>query len=776
MHHHPLVNRKVIAQMNRTALFRTPVLVVVLLLATAVSLTFIVAPTQVARGKSAARPLTQTATPQQQIAQDTALTDSRVIAFTSGQRTEVFGVRELLGQITPQSQACATAVCFQVEIYNFDDNATVLAIVNTDTKEVLDVLHQPGVQPGINKRLADRAIEIARNDPQVITALGYRPQRVEVAPVPAGMPGTVCDGGHLCAAPTFSLGDRLLWAVVDLTTEQLVDIAWTEISPDNQNNSTPFVPQGCPTPGTVTRAGWQLSYETTGTDGLRVHTVTFRGVPVINNIKLVEWHAAYTSSGFVDSTGCGGGGGGFPIYPYGETEVLDLRDEQNNVIGFEVVQDFRMSNWGNSCNYRYDQHMQFFNDGRFRVVSGAYGKGCGINATYRPVVRVDIAINGSEDNIFATWNGENWINNAVEFWQLQGGPYTPEGYRWAVSHPGGLGYFLEPGQGQFGDNGRGDFAYIYVTQHKPAEGDTDLGVIGSCCNSDHQQGPHNYVNGESIDSQNIVIWYVPQMVTDAAPGSYYCWTVSGEPRPETYPCFAGPMFVPFTPYTPDVVIAPTAAAQSGLPGTVLTYTLTVTNTGNTSDSYGFTVSDHSWDVSLPPTLTLAVGESASVPVTVVIPADATGGIADVATLTVASLEDPVMSSAEAVLTSTVEAVYGVALAPETAGQSGAPGSLLTYMLTITNHGNLSDTFTVTLSESLWAGTAPNSVSLAAAAATTLFVEVMIPETAVAGARDTLTVTVTSTGDALVTAVSTLTAEAIALNEDMLLYLPAIFRP
>ena len=42
-----------------------------------------------------------------------------------------------------------------------------------------------------------------------------------------------------------------------------------------------------------------------------------------------------------------------------------------------------------------------------------------------------------------------------------------------------------------------------------------------------------------------MLWYVPQLVTDGEEGSYYCWTVSGEPNPETYPCWAGPMFIPF---------------------------------------------------------------------------------------------------------------------------------------------------------------------------------------------------------------------------------------
>ncbi len=75
-----------------------------------------------------------------------------------------------------------------------------------------------------------------------------------------------------------------------------------------------------------------------------------------------------------------------------------------------------------------------------------------------------------------------------------------------------------------------------------------MGALGDCCFDDHRQGPEHFVNGEDVTATNLVLWYVPQMVTQADSESesndYYCWTVSGEPDPETYPCIVGPMFVP----------------------------------------------------------------------------------------------------------------------------------------------------------------------------------------------------------------------------------------
>lgn len=507
-------------------------------------------PEQVVRGKSAAIPLSDQMTPEQQTAQELALLDSRVQAYTNGRRSEVFGVRQILADDYPAtSLACATADCRQVEIYNFDQNGAVTAIVNLDTNQVLDVLYLPNMQPGINKRLADRAMEIAINAPEVIEALGYRPTMATMAPVPGHLLGA-CESDHLCAAPTFNIGERILWAVVDLTDDQLAGINWTASEIDPAGNFVPFIPTGCPAPGTVDRDGWAMNYETTGTDSLRVYNVTYNGTPVITSVKLVEWHADYGGSGYTDSTGCGGGGGGFPIYPYGDTHIEDIYDGQT-LIGFEVVQDFRMGSWGNTCNYRYEQRIQFYTDGRFRPASGAYGKGCGTNSLYRPVVRIDIAVNGDATDTFSYWDSNQWVATTnetyrVPYTETDHGPHalTPEGYSWRIDDDGGTGYYISQDVGQYTDS-RGDTPFLYPTLHHANEGDTDLGIIGTCCLDNHQQGPHNYVNNENIDSQNLVLWYVGQMDTDASSPDYYCWTLVGEPNPVTYPCITGPMFVPF---------------------------------------------------------------------------------------------------------------------------------------------------------------------------------------------------------------------------------------
>lgn len=548
-------------------------------------------PRKTVRGKSTGLPLVNDPTSAQLLAQDLALSDVRVQQYTAGYRTEIFGTRAVGDQYPATSTACANADCRQVEIYNFDQNAAILAIVDVDNRTVLDVLYQPGAHPGINKRLADLATAIALNHPDVRDALGFRPTEVSMAPVDGGLADSACID-HFCVAPTFEVGDRNLWAIVDLTDETLLRVAWTDLAPNMPNGSIHFTaPASCPTPGQVKRLSWDVQYEVTGTDGFRVYNVTYNGMPVLTSVKLAEWHAAYAGNswGFEDYTGCGGGGGGFPISPFGDTQVLDLVDETNTVIGFEVVQDFRMSNWGYNCNYRYEQHMQFYEDGRFRVVAGAYGRDCGSgSAIYRPLVRIDIAVNGADNDSLAAWSGSDWITQTTEFWELQNIPYTAEGYRWRVTDQTGAGYYIEPGRGQFNDGGQGDTAYFYVVAHHPNEGDTDLPIIGDCCatGGDYRQGPHLFLNNEGIENTDIVLWYVPQSQANSAPDHEYCWTVSGEPNPETYPCFAGPMFVPVT----QTQFAPVASFMRDNPvriGETAVFTNTTTGTPPLTYTWSF---------------------------------------------------------------------------------------------------------------------------------------------------------------------------------------------
>ncbi|MEP7356472.1 MAG: hypothetical protein ABI847_04485, partial [Anaerolineales bacterium] len=430
-------------------------------------------PAPTARGKTAARPLAGELPPDELAAQTLALADDRVRTATAGRRTEVFDIKALGAEHTPDSQACALDDCRQVEIYDFDANAAIVAIVDLTAGVVLDVLRQSGVHPAASQRVNDRAVEIASSAPELRRELGYAPSPSSLTPMDAGLAGSACDSGHLCLAATVPDGASLVWTVVDMTTEQIAGVVRTPLQPDDAQPSRLAAPTTCPAGGSVARGGWTLKYETTASDGFRVYDAAYNGIQALQSAKIVEWHVDYGTTGFTDATGCGGGAG-YTILPSGETQIVDLLDGAS-IIGFEVDQDFRMPNWGANCNYRYGQHYQFFNDGRFRVVGAAYGRGCAMSGIYRPVMRLDLAVAGQADDTFAIWDGAQWQPRADEGWWPQTTVATPEGFQWRVTDDSGLGYYIEPAAGQFDDTGRGDFALMYVTAHQSAEGDTDLG-------------------------------------------------------------------------------------------------------------------------------------------------------------------------------------------------------------------------------------------------------------------------------------------------------------
>ena len=119
--------------------------------------------------------------------------------------------------------------------------------------------------------------------------------------------------------------------------------------------------------------------------------------------------------------------------------------------------------------------------------------------------------------------------------------------------------------------------------------------------------------------------------------------------------------------------------------------------------------------------------------------------------------------------------HGVTLFPTTAALSGKPGDTATYNVTITNTGNIEDTFTITLSGQTWV-TVPSStsVTLAPGASTTLQAQVTIPADAEDGDRDVATLNATSQGDPTKSASTTMTTTAVVAEVPLpTIYLPVI---
>jgi hypothetical protein len=478
-------------------------------------------------------------------------------------RNEIFGVYPARdSDLTEATMRCAVSRCYRVEMYNYAYNLTTIAFVDVDNRLLVAVNKLPDAQPDIPPHLQQLALTIATNAPEVIAALGFRPQAdlAVMENTKTALNRTLCQRSrHLCVAPTFVVGERALWAIVDLTDGALVGVRWTDLGQTNGGPVTERSLQNdvvtamyCERTTSFERDGWKLDYMLTSSDGLRVSNARYNDKPVLDSVKLVDWHVSYSINdgfGYSDAVGCPVFSQAAVVAFQGPT-IEDIR-EGGQVAGFALRQKFWSDLWPLPCNYYYEQRFEFYTDGRFRIVAGNLGRGCGDAGMYRPVLRIALA----GKNTFANWNGSGWLDWTAEQWRLQSeGYYTPEGYQYRILGGDG-GYYVEPGQGQFDDGGRGDNAYVYATLHHANrdEGDSDLITIGPCCNEGYEQGPEKFITTppESIADSEIVIWYVPQIKIDATRGREYCWAdstlVDGVYVAKTYPCYAGPMFVPITP-------------------------------------------------------------------------------------------------------------------------------------------------------------------------------------------------------------------------------------
>jgi hypothetical protein len=500
-------------------------------------------------------------------AQKLAVNDSRFQGYLRDQKTqaplrnEVFGVYPLrASDITPQIAACATNPCYRVELYNYAMNFYLAAVVDLKQNAVLNVFGFENTQPDIPDALTQIAIEIATNSPEVKHTLENSSQTkgAIMANTKTALNGTVCERArHLCVAPTFVVGDQALWAIVDLTDGRLVGTRWTDVGrtrsiteKELQNDS--ILRHYCQQETALEQDGWRMNYMLTSSDGLRISGVSFQDVPILQSAKLVDWHVSYSvpdGFGYSDAVGC-------PVFSQAaviavqppSVEPIEVNGE---VVGFALKQEFWSELWPQPCNYFYAQRYEFYRDGRFRPVVMSVGRGCGDNGTYRPVTRIAFA---DGNYTFSQWNGMAWDDWQHEDWRLAADvPATTDGYQFRLRNAAG-GYYIEPGIGQFGDGGRGDNAFMYITLHHTDrdEGDADMPTIGPCCNTDYQQGPEKFINAtpEPISDSPLVMWYVAQLHNDDTPGAEYCWAETvpenGLYIPREYPCLSGPMFVPLT--------------------------------------------------------------------------------------------------------------------------------------------------------------------------------------------------------------------------------------
>jgi YVTN family beta-propeller protein len=212
-----------------------------------------------------------------------------------------------------------------------------------------------------------------------------------------------------------------------------------------------------------------------------------------------------------------------------------------------------------------------------------------------------------------------------------------------------------------------------------------------------------------------------------------------------------------------LTITPTEVAQSGSPGETVPYTFTLTNLGDIADSFTLEVSS-TWTTTLSAEATgeLGPGETFAFLANVTIPPEAIDGAQDIALITATSANDPeVSASALATTSAVVEPQAGVVITPAETSLSGSPGETLAYSFTLSNLGNITDSFTLEVSSTWTTTLSITATGELRPGETFVFTAwVTIPPEAIDGAQDIALIMATSVNYPGVSAEAQATTSAV----------------
>jgi len=221
---------------------------------------------------------------------------------------------------------------------------------------------------------------------------------------------------------------------------------------------------------------------------------------------------------------------------------------------------------------------------------------------------------------------------------------------------------------------------------------------------------------------------------------------------------------------------PASGSLTDNPGETVTYTLTINNAGNISDTYDLLHTLAVWPTSLSVSSVgpVAPGSYESFRVYVTIPGSASDGAQDVVTVTANSQGSTPTSDSVLTTVATKQVITrGVEIAPHTATGSGDPGDTITYTLRVTNTGSVADVIGLShTGPSAWTvAYSANPLSLGAGMGTDVDVTVGIPSGATLGSSGVITITATSQGDSAKHDAAVLTTKVSQRN----IYLPIVMR-
>lgn len=421
------------------------------------------------------------------------------------------------------AQGCAHHNCVHLSVYDYDNGGTVNAVYNQDTGRIVDRWVDRTARPGGSEFILPKAMAIAAADPEVRALLG---DIGATDPMMIPMSTWLVDNDcrvNWCVDLTYhdpAGSGRILHVVVNMEQDRVARTFLTRgrdpiaaAAPQPQRSS---FTDGC----LEGEYGWEVCWQMTAHDGVNFVDATYQGQPIFASVKIPQVEAWYPSwpGGYRDEIGFRA-----TVPPFGDTVVTDLGD------GIEVRQLFtEFTYWPNCiCCYRYEQILQFYENGRFALGFTSHGPGCDDISIYRPFWRIDLTLDGRDGSEVWAWDSNQWVEVATEteFYPFVD-DLSPEGeklatfngdlhYRWQMTRTDPLGL---------------DEARVFLVQFRDGEGNGPLQTGPG----DTFIPPRQWVDGELLSGADPVLWWVPLLKTkkmeplwcmpDPEPGINQCET------------------------------------------------------------------------------------------------------------------------------------------------------------------------------------------------------------------------------------------------------------
>lgn len=396
---------------------------------------------------------------------------------------------------------CSANSCAHATYFDRASGGTVNQIISLQNNIVLAEWQDALARPAGSSFVAEEAIQIAANDPEVTAVLGdIGAGNPAMIPMSAWLADDACRE-EWCVDLTFHSpsGDgRIFHVFVNMSQQTVARTFYTRARPD-LDVALPTSNRAAFTNGCHEQDGWNVCWEMTAQDGVLFRDATYNDKTIFATIKITQIEAWYPSwpGGYRDEIGFAA-----TVPPFGDTIVNELAD------GFEVRQLFtEFTRWPNCiCCYRYEEIMRFYADGSFEPRFVSYGPGCDDLSIYRPFWRIDLDLDGPENDKVWLWQDREWKEVATEQELF---PFVdnlgPDGfklatgdgdllYRWTLLPTDPLGL---------------DEARFFILKNNKLEGEQPL----SPGPGDTFQPPRQWLNNEPVFGEDIVFWYVPLLKT-----------------------------------------------------------------------------------------------------------------------------------------------------------------------------------------------------------------------------------------------------------------------